>query len=65
MAGSLAGRGSLIAGALYDATASYARAFAISTALNVVAVGLLLLCRLIYSESDTVTAAVSERTLRI
>lgn len=45
MAGSMAGWGPLIAGALHDATGSYAPAFAASAALNVVAVGLLLLCR--------------------
>jgi OFA family oxalate/formate antiporter-like MFS transporter len=50
MAGSMAGVGPLIAGALYDATGSYTPAFAVSAALNVVAVGLLLLCRLPYSE---------------
>jgi cyanate permease len=41
----MAGVGPLIAGALYDARGSYAPAFAVSAALNVVAVGLLVLCR--------------------
>jgi MFS family permease len=45
MAGSMAGAGPLIAGALHDATGSYTPAFAISAALNVLAVGLLLLSR--------------------
>jgi MFS transporter, OFA family, oxalate/formate antiporter len=45
MAGSMAGAGPLIAGALHDATGSYTPAFAISAALNVLAVGLLLFLR--------------------
>jgi MFS family permease len=48
MAGSMAGVGPLIAGALHDATGSYTPAFAISAALNVLAVGLLLFSRPFY-----------------
>lgn len=45
LAGSMGGWGPLIAGAVYDATASYAPAFALAAALNVAAMALLMLCR--------------------
>lgn len=45
MAGSMGGVGPVVAGAIYDATGSYAPAFAISAALNVVAMAMLLACR--------------------
>lgn len=45
LAGSMAAWGPLLAGAVHDATGSYAPAFALAAALNVLAVGLLWLCR--------------------
>lgn len=45
IAGSMAGWGPLIAGAVHDATGSYTPAFALAAALNVVAMALLALCR--------------------
>ena len=45
VAGSMAGWGPWIAGAIYDATGSYAPAFRLAAALNALAIGLLLLCR--------------------
>jgi MFS family permease len=45
MAGSMAGIGPLVAGAIHDAQGSYAVAFALAAGLNVLALGLLLLCR--------------------
>jgi MFS family permease len=45
LAGCMGGWGPLIAGAVYDATGSYAPAFAVAAALNVAAAALLLLCR--------------------
>lgn len=41
----MAGWGPLIAGAIHDATGSYAAAFLLAAALNVVAVVILLLCQ--------------------
>lgn len=48
----MGGVGPLIAGALHDATGSYSPAFAVSAALNVLAVGLLLLARPPHSEAS-------------
>jgi len=45
MAGSLAGAGPYIAGAIFDATGSYTPAFALSAALSALAVVFLALCR--------------------
>ncbi len=45
IAGSMAAWGPLLAGALYDATGTYRPAFALAALLNVLAIGLLLLCR--------------------
>ncbi len=45
LAGSMGAWGPLIAGAVYDATGSYAPAFALAAGLNLVAIALLLLCR--------------------
>ncbi|HEU5320235.1 MAG TPA: MFS transporter [Methylomirabilota bacterium] len=45
LAGSMAAWGPLAAGAIYDAAGSYRPAFALAAALNVAAVGLLVLCR--------------------
>jgi MFS family permease len=61
MAGSMAGVGPLIAGALYDATGGYGPAFAVAAALNVVAVGLLLRCRPVFSERASTAPAARTR----
>jgi len=45
MAGSMGGVGPLLAGAVHDATGSYAPAFGLAAGLNVVAAALLLTCR--------------------
>jgi len=45
LAGSMGGWGPLIAGAIYDATGSYAPAFWLAAGLNAVGAGLLALCR--------------------
>jgi MFS family permease len=45
LAGSMAGVGPIIAGAIYDAWCSYAPAFTLAAGLNVLGLGLLVLCR--------------------
>ncbi|HSF06685.1 MAG TPA: MFS transporter [Methylomirabilota bacterium] len=45
MAGSMAGWGPFIAGAIHDATGSYAVAFLLAAALNILAIAILLLCQ--------------------
>jgi MFS family permease len=45
LAGSISAWGPLAAGAVYDATGTYHRAFVLSAGCNVVAVGLMLACR--------------------
>ncbi|MBI4247713.1 MAG: MFS transporter [Candidatus Rokubacteria bacterium] len=45
LAGSMGGWGPLIAGVIYDATGGYGPAFWLAAGLNLLAVGLLLLCR--------------------
>ncbi len=45
LAGSMAGVGPLIAGAIHDAWGSYAPAFTLAAGLNVLGLGLLVLCR--------------------
>jgi MFS family permease len=45
LSGSMGAWGPLVAGALYDATGSYHRAFVLAAVLNLVAIGLLAACR--------------------